>query len=123
MFSWISRVLNQSDRKIRDVTFPTFFLGFPTFSPVTNGNSGKRKSLSPFYLALKQSRTSSMMSWLDIKLISLAPTKRFCGFDSRLVIGPFTPKTLKMGVVLPCMVLTMKEGSRKITGRLGVSIM
>ena len=33
------------------------------------------------------------------------------------------PKTLKMGVVPACMVLTMKEGPRNITGRPGVSIM
>ena len=29
----------------------------------------------------------------------LAPTKRFCGFDSRLLLGPVIPKTLKIGVV------------------------
>ena len=40
----------------------------------------------------------------------LAPTKRFCGFDSRLVLGPVIPKTLKMGVVSACMVLMMKWG-------------
>ena len=34
----------------------------------------------------------------------LAPTKRFCGFDSWLVLGPVIPKTLKMGVVSACMV-------------------
>ena len=38
----------------------------------------------------------------------LAPTKRFCGFDSRLVLGPVIPKTLKMAVVPACMVLMMK---------------
>ena len=53
----------------------------------------------------------------------LAPTKRFCGFDSRLVLGPVIPKTLKMGVVPACMVLMMKWGPRNITGRPGVSIM
>ena len=36
---------------------------------------------------------------------------------------PVIPKTLKMGVVSSCMVLTMKEGPRNITGRPGVSIM
>ena len=38
----------------------------------------------------------------------LAPTKRFCGFDSRLVLGLVIPNTLKMGVVPTCMVLMMK---------------
>ena len=32
-------------------------------------------------------------------------------------------RRLTMGVVFPCMVLTMKEGPRNITGRPGVSIM
>ena len=32
-------------------------------------------------------------------------------------------RRLKMGVVSSCMVLTMKEGPRNITGRPGVSIM
>ena len=54
---------------------------------------------------------------------NLAPTKRFCGFDSWLVLGPVIPKTLKMGVVPACMVLMMKWGPRNITGRTGVSIM
>ena len=31
-----------------------------------------------------------------------APTKRFCGFDSQLLLGQFIPNTLKMGVV-PCL--------------------
>ena len=35
-------------------------------------------------------------------------TKRFCGFDSRLMQGPVIPKTLQMGVVPACIVLTMK---------------
>ena len=38
----------------------------------------------------------------------LAPTKRCCGFDSRLLLGPVITKTLKMGVVPACMVLMMK---------------
>ena len=46
-----------------------------------------------------------------------------CGFDSRLLLGPVIPKTLKMGVVPACMVLTMKKGPRNITGWPGVSIM
>ena len=50
-------------------------------------------------------------------------TKRICGFDSRLLLGPVIPKTLKMGVVPVCMVFTMKWGPRNITGRPGVSIM
>ena len=37
-----------------------------------------------------------------------ALTKWFYGFDSRLLLGPVIPKTLKMVVVLACMVLTMK---------------
>ena len=52
----------------------------------------------------------------------LAPTKRFCGFDSRLVLGPVIPKTLFTGVVPACMVLMMKWGPRNITGQPGVSI-
>ena len=36
---------------------------------------------------------------------------------------PVIPKTLKMGVVPACMVLTMKERPRNITGRPGISIM
>ena len=52
-----------------------------------------------------------------------ALTKRICGFDSRLLLGPVIPKTLKMGVVPPCMVLMMKLGPRKITDWPGVSIM
>ena len=47
----------------------------------------------------------------------------FFWFDSRSLVGPVIPKTLKMGVVSSCMVLTMKEGPRNITGRPGVSIM
>ena len=38
----------------------------------------------------------------------LAPSKRFCGFDSRFVLGPVIPNTLKMGVISACMVLMMK---------------
>ena len=34
--------------------------------------------------------------------------KRFCGFDSPLVLGPVIPKTLKMGMVPACKVLRMK---------------
>ena len=41
-----------------------------------------------------------------------ALTKRLCGFDSQLVLGPVIPKTLEMGVVPACMVLTMKQGPR-----------
>ena len=52
-----------------------------------------------------------------------ALTKRFCGFDSRLVLGPVILNNFEMGVVSSCMVLTMKEGPRNITGRPGVSIM
>ena len=52
-----------------------------------------------------------------------ALTKRICVFDSRLLLDPVIPKTLKMGVVPACMVLTMKWGPRNITGRPGVSIM
>ena len=52
-----------------------------------------------------------------------APTKWFYGFNSRLVLGPVLPKTLKMGVVSSCMVLMMKWGPRNITGRPGVSIL
>ena len=52
-----------------------------------------------------------------------ALTKRICGFDSRLVLGPVIPKTLQMGVVSSWMVLTMKQGPRNITGQPGVSIM
>ena len=37
-----------------------------------------------------------------------ALTKRFFGFDSRLVLGPVIPKTLKIVVVPACMVLGMK---------------
>ena len=40
-------------------------------------------------------------------------------FDSRLLLGPVIPNRLKMGVVSSCMVLTMKEGPRNITGRPG----
>ena len=36
-----------------------------------------------------------------------ALTKRFFGFDSRLLLGPVIPKMLKMGVVPACMVLRM----------------
>ena len=39
----------------------------------------------------------------------LAPTKRFCGFDSRLVLGPVIPKTLKIGGG-PCLHGTYDEG-------------
>ena len=53
----------------------------------------------------------------------LAPTKRFCGFDSWLVLGPVMPKTLKVGGIPVCMVLMMKWGPRNITGWPGVSIM
>ena len=49
-------------------------------------------------------------------------TKRICGFNSRLLLGPVIPKTFKNGSGL-FMVLTMKEGPRNITGRPGVSIM
>ena len=52
-----------------------------------------------------------------------ALTKRFYGFDSRLVLDPVIPKMLKMGVVPARMVLMMKWGPRNITGRPGVSIM
>ena len=38
-------------------------------------------------------------------------------------LGPVIPKTLKMGVILACMVLMMKWGPQNITGRPGVSIM
>ena len=51
-----------------------------------------------------------------------ALTKRICGFDSWLVLGPVIPKTFKFGVVPLCMVLTIKDGPQKITGRPGVSI-
>ena len=54
---------------------------------------------------------------------NLALTKRLCGFDSQLVLGPVIPKTLKMGVVPACMLLMMKWGPRNITGRPGVSIL
>ena len=37
-----------------------------------------------------------------------ALTKRIWGFDSRLVLGPVIPKTLKMVVVPACIVLRMK---------------
>ena len=37
-----------------------------------------------------------------------ALTKRFCGFDSRLLLGPVIPKAFKIGVVPSCMVLMMK---------------
>ena len=38
-----------------------------------------------------------------------ALTKRFCGFDSWLVLGhEFIPKTLKMGVIPACIVFMMK---------------
>ena len=37
-----------------------------------------------------------------------ALTKWFYGFDSRWVLGPVIPKTLKMVVAPACMVLTMK---------------
>ena len=47
----------------------------------------------------------------------LAQTKRFWGYDSRLVLGPVIPKTLKMGVIPACMVLINKWGPRNITGR------
>ena len=50
----------------------------------------------------------------------LAPTQRFCGFDSRLVLGPVIPKTLKMGVVPACMVLMMKWGPRNMKGLVSV---
>ena len=53
----------------------------------------------------------------------LVPTKRFCGFDSRLVLGPVIPKTLNMGVVPACLILMMKWGPQTITGRPGISIM
>ena len=43
----------------------------------------------------------------------LAPTKRFCGFDSRLVLGPVIPKTLKLGVIPACMVLAWSSGDHK----------
>ena len=52
----------------------------------------------------------------------LALTKRFCGSDSWLVLGPVIPKTL-LGVVPACMVLMMKWGPRNITGLPSVSIM
>ena len=52
-----------------------------------------------------------------------ALTKWFYGFNSRLVLGPVIPKTLKMGVIPACMVLMMKWGPRNITGPLSVSIM
>ena len=52
-----------------------------------------------------------------------ALTKRICGVDSQLVLGPVIPKTLKMGVVPTCMVLTMRWGPRNMTGWPGVSIM
>ena len=35
-------------------------------------------------------------------------TKRFYGFNSQSVLGPVIPKMLKMGVVPACMVLMMK---------------
>ena len=34
-------------------------------------------------------------------------TKRFSGFDSRLVLGPVIRRTLNMGVIPACMVLMM----------------
>ena len=52
-----------------------------------------------------------------------APTKMIYGFDSRLLLGPVIPKTLKMGVVPACIVLMMKKGPPKIIGRPDVSIM
>ena len=52
-----------------------------------------------------------------------ALNKRICGFDSRLLLGPVKPKTLKMGVVPACMVLKIKWEPRNITGWPGVSIM
>ena len=52
-----------------------------------------------------------------------ALTKRICGFDSRLLLGPVILKKLKMGVVPACMVLTMKLGPRNITSQPGVSIL
>ena len=39
--------------------------------------------------------------------------KRFRGFDSRLVLGPVIPKTLKMGVVSACKVSYDKVGTTK----------
>ena len=50
----------------------------------------------------------------------LALTKRICGFDSRLLLGPVIPKTLKMGVAPACMVLTMKWGPRNMVGPVSV---
>ena len=41
-----------------------------------------------------------------------ALTKLFYGFNSWLVLAPVIPKTLKMRVVSPCLVLTTKEGPR-----------
>ena len=59
----------------------------------------------------------------DRKRGDQALSKWFYGFNSRLVLGPVIPKTLKMGVVPACMVLMMKWGPRNITGLPGVSIM
>ena len=53
----------------------------------------------------------------------LALTKRFFWFDSWLMLGPLIPKTVKVGVVSSCKVLTMKWGPRNITGQPDVSIM
>ena len=50
-------------------------------------------------------------------------TKWFYGFNSKLVLGPVIPKTLKMGVVPACMVFMMKWGSQNIIGLPSVSIM
>ena len=73
-------------------------------------NAARKQTLPTYYL-LKM----GLILWGDPAL-----TKRICGFDSRLLLGPVIPK---MGVVSSCMVLTMKEGPRNITGRPSVSIM
>ena len=49
-------------------------------------------------------------------------TKRFYGFNSQLVLGPVTPKFLKMVVVLACMVLRTKWRPQNITGRPGLPV-
>ena len=52
-----------------------------------------------------------------------AMTKRICGFDSRLLLGPVIPKTLKIGSG-PCLHGIHDEmRTTKHTGQPGVSIM
>ena len=58
--------------------------------PVTN-----RSSVAPVDCKKDDKRDSAL-------------TKRICWIDSQLLLGPLIPKTLKMGVVPTCIVLTMK---------------